>query len=84
MSTDAPPGPVATEQVDLWTRRLWHVSQHDRMVIGLGGRIQQVVHEMRAASGLEEFGWNTAFPDGEFGECTVHVSGCAGQETHHA
>jgi hypothetical protein len=52
------------------------------MVIDLGGRIQQVVHDMRAAAGLPEFGWNTAFLDAEFGECTVHAGGCGGQETH--
>jgi len=71
-------------QVDEWTRHLWHVSQHNLMVIGLGGRIQQIVHEMREAAGLPGFGWNTAFPDAEFGQCTVHVEGCAGQETHDA
>jgi len=53
------------------------------MVIGLAGRIQRVVDEMRETAGLPAFGWNTAFPDAEFGECTVHVEGCRGQE-HHA
>ncbi len=74
--------PVATADVDRWTRHLWHVSQHDKMIIGLGGRVQDIVHEMRQTAGLPEFGWNTAFPDAEFGECTVHVEGCRGQETH--
>ena len=73
---------VTAALVDQWTRHLWHISQHNKMVVALGGRIQQVVHEMREAAGLPEFGWNTAFPDAEFGQCTVHVEGCAGQETH--
>ena len=73
---------VGAEDIDRWTRHLWHTSQHNRMVIDLGGRIQQVVHDMRAAAGLPEFGWNTAFLDAEFGECTVHAGGCGGQETH--
>lgn len=73
---------VSAETVDQWTRHLWHTSQHNRMVIALGGRIQCVVDEMREAAGLEAFGWNTAFPDAEFGECTVHTDGCQGQETH--
>jgi hypothetical protein len=75
-------GNVTAAQVDQWTRHLWHVSQHNKMVIVLGGRLQQIVHEMRDAAGLPEFGWNTAFPDADFGQCTVHVEGCAGQETH--
>lgn len=73
---------ASIQDIDRWTRHLWHVSQHNRMVIGLGGRIQRIVHEVRAAVGLPEFGWNTAFPDAEFSECTVHVEGCPGQETH--
>jgi hypothetical protein len=73
---------VDRAMTDRWTRHLWHTSQHNRMVIGLAGRIQEVVDEMRAAAGLEPFGWNTAFPDAEFGQCTVHVEDCAGQETH--
>lgn len=68
--------------VDRWTRHLWHTSQHNRMAIGLGGRIQQVVNEMREEAGLTAFGWNTAFLDAEFGECTVHVTDCPGQEHH--
>lgn len=74
--------PVTTADIDRWTRHLWHVSQHDKMIIGLGGRVQDIVREMRQTAGLPEFGWNTAFPDAEFGECTVHVEGCRGQETH--
>lgn len=69
-------------QVDQWSRHLWHISQHNRMMIALGGRIQRVVQEMREAAGLPEFGWNTAFPDAEFGQCSVHPEGCKGQETH--
>lgn len=78
MDTEA----VTGEQVDRWTRHLWHVTQHDRMVIGLGGRIQELVGQMRTAAGLAPFGWDTAFPDAEFGRCSVHVSDCAGQQTH--
>lgn len=69
-------------QVDDWSTHLWHASQHDKMIIGLGGRLQALANEMRVAVGLEEFGWNTSFPDERFGECSVHVEGCAGQETH--
>jgi hypothetical protein len=74
--------PVAPEGVDRWTRHIWHVSQHGKMTIGLAGRLQKIVDEMRDAAGLPEFGWNTAFPDADFGECSVHVEGCGGQETH--
>ena len=75
---------VSVEEIllDQWTRHLWHISQHGKMAIGLAGRIEQVVREMRAVAGLPEFGWNAAFPDAEFGECSVHVEGCQGQETH--
>lgn len=73
---------MTAEDIDRWTRHLWHTSQHNRMVIGLAGRIQRQVNEMRKAAGLPKFGWNTAFPDTEFGECSVHVEGCQGQETH--
>jgi hypothetical protein len=73
---------VEAEQVDRWTRHILHVSQHSRMVIGLGGRLQKIAGEMRAAVGLKPFGWNTSFPDADFGECSVHVEGCRGQETH--
>lgn len=69
-------------RIDEWSAHLWHTSQHNRMVIGLAGRLQGLANEMRAAGGLEEFGWNTSFPDERFGECTVHVEGCRGQETH--
>lgn len=75
---------ITPDDIDRWTQHLWHTSQHNRMVIGLSGRLQQVVNEMRRAAGLPEFGWNTAFPDAEFGECTVHVDGCHGQESHGA
>lgn len=70
--------------MDGWTRHLWHISQHNHMIIGLAGRIQDIVEQMRAAAGLPEFGWDTAFADSEFGECSVHVSGCPGQHTHEA
>jgi hypothetical protein len=73
---------ASVEDIDRWTRHLWHMSQHNRMVIGLGGRIQSLVNEMRETVGLPEFGWNDAFPDADFGECTVHVGGCPGQESH--
>ncbi len=73
---------VSTEQVEKWSRHLLHVSQHNNMQIALGGRIQQVAAEMREAAGLPEFGWNDSVPDAEFGECSVHASGCRGQETH--
>lgn len=70
------------EKIDRWSRRVWHVSQHNRMVIGLAGRLQKLANEMREAIGLEPFGWNDAVLDAEFGECSVHVEGCLGQETH--
>jgi hypothetical protein len=70
------------DDIDRWTRHLWHTSQHNRMTIGLAGRIQQQVDAMRETAGLPAFGWDTAFPDAEFGECSVHVEGCQGQETH--
>lgn len=68
--------------IDRWTRHLLHVSMHNKMIIGLGGRIQDIAQEMRAAIGLPAFGWGDWIPDAEFGECTVHVEGCRGQETH--
>ena len=74
--------PVTAEEIDRWTRHLWHTSQHGQMVIGLAGRLQRLADEMREAAGLPEFGWNTAFSDAGFGECSVHVERCAGQETH--
>jgi hypothetical protein len=74
--------PVSAADIGRWTRHLLHVSQHDRMVIGLGGRIQRIAQEMREAAGLPAFGWNDAIPDAEFGECSVHIEGCRGQETH--
>lgn len=80
MTNDRP----SIEDIDRWTRHLLHVSQHNRMPIGLAGRIQGIAEEMRAAAGLDEFGWNTAFPDAEFGECSVHVVNCPGQEHHGA
>lgn len=68
--------------VDRWSRHLWHTSQHNGMPIFLGGRLQEQANEMRRAAGLVPFGWGNAFPDAEFGECSVHSDGCAGQETH--
>ena len=82
--SDEPKREVTAADVDRWTRHLWHTSQHGRMIIFLAGRIQEVVNEMREAAGLEEFGWDTGFPDAEFGECSVHGSSCRGQETHEA
>jgi hypothetical protein len=73
---------VEAAQVDEWTRHIWHVSQHNRMTIALGGRLQKIVDEMRKGAALEPFGWNTSFPDADFGECSVHADGCRGQETH--
>ena len=70
------------QMVDEWSTHVWHVSQHDRMVIGLGGRLQKIANDMREAVGLEPFGWNTAFPDAHFQQCSVHVDDCLGQETH--
>jgi len=60
---------ASAADIDRWTRHLWHTSQHNRMVIGLAGRLQTLANEMRATAGLPEFGWNTSFPDAEFGEC---------------
>ena len=68
--------------VDRWSKHLWHTSQHNRMVIGLAGRMQDLANEMREAVGLEPLGWNDAFPDEMFGECTVHIEDCEGQHTH--
>jgi len=73
---------ASAADIDRWTRHLWHTSQHNRMVIGLAGRLQTLANEMRATAGLPEFGWNTSFPDAEFGECSAHMEDCAGQETH--
>lgn len=70
--------------VDEWSSHVWHTSQHDRIPIGLSGRLQRLANEMRDVAGLEPLGWNTAFPDARFGECTVHLDDCAGQETHPA
>lgn len=71
-------GPI----IDEWSSHLWHTSQHNRIPIALMGRLQRQAQAMREAAGLEPFGWNTAFPDARFGECTVHLDDCAGQETH--
>ena len=73
---------VGADQVDVWTRHIWHVSQHDAMTIALAGRLQDITGGMREAAGLEPFDAGAAFPDAEFGECSVHASGCRGQETH--
>jgi hypothetical protein len=69
-------------EVGRWSRHLWHTSQHNKMVIALSGRLQKQANEMRRAVGLPEFGWNDAFPDADFSECSVHVADCEGQETH--
>lgn len=68
--------------VDRWSRHLWHTSQHNRMPIFLGGRLQDQANEMRRAAGLEPLNWGDAFPDALFGECSVHSDECQGQETH--
>lgn len=73
---------ATASRIDEWSAHLWHVSQHNRMVIALAGRLQDLANEMRRSVGLPEFGWNTAFPDARFRECSVHVEDCAGQETH--
>lgn len=73
---------IEKDDVDRWSRHLWHTSQHNRMVIALAGRLQDQANEMRKAVGLEPLGWNDAFPDAEFGECSVHAGNCKGQETH--
>jgi hypothetical protein len=70
--------------IDGWSSHLLHTSQHNRMPIALGGRLQRLANEMRSAADLEPFGWNDAFPDARFGECTVHMTDCTGQETHEA
>ena len=75
-------GSVDRQSVDVWSRHLWHTSQHNSMAIGLGGRLQALANEMRETVGLEPFGWNDSIPDAEFRECSVHVSDCEGQETH--
>lgn len=36
------------------TRKLWHISQDDRMIIRLAGEIQDTVNELRVANGLRE------------------------------
>lgn len=71
-----------TQDVDRRSRHLWHTSQHNHMPIFLGGRLQEQANKMREAVGLEPLGWGDAIPDAEFGECSVHSDGCAGQETH--
>lgn len=81
VDTAEPPSPLVTA-VDRYTRRLWHTSQHDKAVIWLGGRIQEDVHDLRAAFGLPGLGWNDSVPDEEVGRCSVHIDGCAGQHTH--
>jgi hypothetical protein len=68
--------------IDRWSKHLWHTSQHNRIVIALAGRLQDLANEMRESVGLEPFGWNDAFPDDMFNECTVHVDDCEGQHTH--
>lgn len=69
-------------RVDEWSAHLLHTSQHDRIPIGLARRLQKLANEMREEAGLRPFGWNDAFPDARFGECTVHLDDCAGQEVH--
>jgi len=43
------PPSVTPAQIDRWTRHLWHTSQHDRMPIGLTGRLQDLVREVHGA-----------------------------------
>lgn len=73
---------IDVEDVERWSRHLLHTSQHDRMVIGLAGRLQDLANEMRESVGLKPFGWGDMVLDAEFKECSVHVSDCLGQETH--
>lgn len=68
--------------IDKWSQHLWHVSQHNHIVIGLSARLQRIAQEMRASVGLQLFGWNDIVDDSVFNECSVHVSDCAGQHTH--
>lgn len=75
--------PDVCAEVERVTRRLWHTSQHNCMIIALGGRIQDDVNELRAAFGLPDFGWNDWVPDEEVNRCAVHVDdACVGQHTH--
>lgn len=73
---------MTDEHIDEWSRHLWHISQHNHMIIGLAGRMQKLANEMRRSVGLLPFGWNDAFPDEMFDECSVHVADCEGQHTH--
>jgi hypothetical protein len=73
---------TAVEDVDRFTRRLLHTSQHNRCVIFIAGRIQEDINELRRAVGLPEFGWHDAVPDEEVGRCSVHPDDCKGQHTH--
>lgn len=73
---------VDSPAVDAWSKHIWHVSQHNQMVIGLSARLQGIANEMRMAAGLPEFGWNDSVSDEVFQQCSVHVTGCAGQQTH--
>ncbi len=68
--------------IERWSRHLLHTSQHNSMIMGLGGRLQRQANEMRKAIFLERFGWGDAIVDAEFEECSVHVDNCKGQETH--
>lgn len=74
--------PITPDDIDKWSRHLWHTSQNSHMVIGLGRRLQDLAEEMREAAGLPELDGDTFIPDAEFGECSVHAQGCKGQETH--
>lgn len=67
--------------VDRWSRHLWHTSQHNNMPIFLGVRLQEQANAMRISAGLKPLGWVDSVPDVEFGECSVHSDGCAGQES---
>lgn len=68
--------------VERLSRRLWHTSQHNGCPIFIGGRVQDDVNELRAAAGVDGYGWVDSVPDEEVGRCTVHAEDCSGQHTH--
>ena len=72
----------AKGDIDRFTRRVWHTSQHNKCVIWLSGRLQEDANQLRVAAGLAEFGWNDAVDDEEVGRCSVHPDDCVGQHTH--
>lgn len=73
---------IDAEEIDRWTARLLHTSQHGQCPIWLAGRIQQDVNGLRAAAGLEPYGWGDFIPDERVTRCSVHTERCVGQHTH--